>query len=392
MPPRQKTSIARSPAFVKSSTDVFSKMKDEDFYGPKVQHVFLYGTVTSEKLEKLSRDIVAANREGVPTSADAPATKPRPIVIHINSPGGYINEGLAMRALLGRSKVPICALVEGMSASAATFVSIFAPYRVICKEAVVLIHQYSAVVWGQKEMMESQMHEINVVYKSIVDDYVQHTKLKESDLKELVKHDLFMDAKWALKNGVTDRIIDPVHKGHKPEHSFIKTIQSNSVNNMVMKPDVENYGLDTAANISQMVSGAPQLQTVVIRPTNGSVYDTFDAVAIANHVKSIPTTTYMLLDGSFMDLVSIIPLMYCSHRVMYTHSTLNLSGTMFFTGAHIFDDIIHNTKLNFEIIRGILKTTTKLPDNVIESLKSARTVFTAEDCLKYGIVDELVDA
>eukprot|EP00873_Tetraselmis_striata_P027022 jgi/Tetstr1/447286/TSEL_034723.t1 len=230
------------------------------------------------------------------------------------------------------------------------------------------------------------------MYKSIADDYVQHTKLKDTDLKELLKHDLIMDAKWALKNGVVDRIIDPVHTGPKSGISFIKTIQSTFVNNLVIKRDAENLGLDTVSQISRMVSGASQLRNVVIRSTLNSITSTFDAVAIANHVKSIPATTYMLLDGSFHDLISVIPLLCCTHRVMYTHATLNLAGTIFFTRTQIFDDVIHNTKLNFGIIKGILKSRTKLPDNVIESLKSARTLFTAEECLKYGIVDELVDA
>lgn len=160
MPPRRKASIARSPAFIKRSVDVFSKMKDHDFYGPKVQHVFLYGVLTPEKLEMLSQDILAANRDGMQTET---ATKPRPIVVHMNSPGGSMEDGLSMRALLGRTKLALCVLVEGMSASAATFISIFAPYRVICKDAVVLLHQYSALVMGQKEVLDSILYELNVV-------------------------------------------------------------------------------------------------------------------------------------------------------------------------------------------------------------------------------------
>jgi hypothetical protein len=51
-----------------------------------------------------------------------------------------------------------------------------------------------------------------------------------------------------------------------------------------------------------------------------------------------------------MDLVSVLPLLFCTRRAMYTHATLNVDGSVFITGAHLLEDIVHNSKANFEII------------------------------------------
>lgn len=391
MSPKKKISIARSKGFIKAAHDFFGKLKDHEFYGPKVQHVFLYGEITDEKLDQLSNDILAANKAG---EGETPSVNPRPIVIHINSPGGNMHAGLAMRAIMSRSRVPVCSLVEGMSASAATFVSIFAPYRVICEDAVVMIHQYSAWMHGDRASIQNNLAEIDHVYRDIVDDYLQHTKIGEKEMRDLLKHDMLMDAKWAFSKGVSDRIIAPGSKKSSASHDqdLVSILQSTSVNNIVLQKDAINYGLANSIYINSIASTNDDLKHVVIRPTHSSVFDTFDAVALSNHVRSIPATTFMLVDSSFVDLVTILPLLFCSRRVMYTHSTLNVEGSIFMMGGHLFDDIVHNTKLNFAIFKKMLKERTKMSDDMIEGLKSSRTFFTAEECLQHGIVDEIIDA
>lgn len=295
MPPRKKSSIARSKGFIKAAHDFFGKLKDHEFYGPKVQHVFLYGEITDEKLEALSNDILAANRAG---ESETPSVNPRPIVIHINSPGGYMHAGLAMRASMSRSRVPVCSLAEGISASASTFVSIFAPYRVICEDAVAMIHQYSAWMHGNSTSIHNQLAEVDHVYRDIVDDYLQHTKIDEKEMRELLKHDMFMDAKWALSKGVVDRIITPDSKRSvSHDQNLVSILQSTSVNNIVLKRDDINYGLANSLYINAMASTNDDLKHVVIRPTHSSVFDTFDAVALSNHIRSIPATTFMLVDS-----------------------------------------------------------------------------------------------
>ena len=391
MPPRKKTSVARSKAFIKRAHDFFSKLEDHEFYGPKVQHVFLYGEITPERLETLSTDILEANREG---ENESPAVNPRPIVIHINSPGGNMHDGLAMRAILGRSKVPVCALVEGISCSAATFVSIFAPYRVMCEDAVCLIHQYSSWMHGQASLIHSMLEEVDTVYRGLVEDYLQHTKIPEKEMRDMLKHDMFMDAKWALSKGVTDRVVSP--DATKPPRGLADTpltevLQSTTVNHVVLRQDAVNYGLENARCMNSVASADGDPKHVIVRPTYRSGFDTFDGVALSNHVRAIRAPTFLLVD-SYMDLVSVLPLLFCTRRAMYTHATLNVDGSVFITGAHLLDDVVHNSKVNFVITKSILKRCTKLPDDKIEGLKSARTFFTAEDCLKYGIVDELIDA
>jgi ATP-dependent protease ClpP protease subunit len=43
--------------------------------------------------------------------------------------------------------------------------------------------------------------------KCIKKIYLEHTKLKEPELDDILKHDIYLDAEEALKYGIVDEII-----------------------------------------------------------------------------------------------------------------------------------------------------------------------------------------
>jgi ClpP class serine protease len=68
------------------------------------------------------------------------------IVVHVHSPGG---SGYSMQLLISMYSlvnVPICSMVDGYSASAATGISVLAPYRVAASQfSWTLIHDISYI-------------------------------------------------------------------------------------------------------------------------------------------------------------------------------------------------------------------------------------------------------
>lgn len=93
------------------------------------------------------------------------------INLHINSPGGYVDEGLAMYNAIRQHPAEVTALVESVAASAASFVAMAADRVVIAKTAKMTIHDAWGVVFGnardcraQAEVLEEESDNIAGIY------------------------------------------------------------------------------------------------------------------------------------------------------------------------------------------------------------------------------------
>src|SRR5688572_29756704 len=68
------------------------------------------------------------------------AIKASRINLHINSPGGYVSDGLAMYAAIQQHSAEVVAYIESEAASAASFVAMAADRIVMSKNAKIFIH------------------------------------------------------------------------------------------------------------------------------------------------------------------------------------------------------------------------------------------------------------
>jgi ATP-dependent protease ClpP protease subunit len=65
---------------------------------------------------------------------------PKPIVIHLSSPGGYCISMNLFNVFSQTQRLPLCVIIESMCASAATELQLLAPYRVMVDYSEYLIH------------------------------------------------------------------------------------------------------------------------------------------------------------------------------------------------------------------------------------------------------------
>ena len=130
-----------------------------------------------------------------------------PIRLHINSYGGSVFAGLSSVDYIKDSTVPVHSIVEGCAASAATLMSVVAERRFIKSNAYMLIHQLSAGMWGKFEEMKDEMENCEALMESIKKIYVAHAKIPKAKLDEILKRDLWLDAKTCLEYGLVDEII-----------------------------------------------------------------------------------------------------------------------------------------------------------------------------------------
>ena len=130
-----------------------------------------------------------------------------PLYLHINSFGGSVFAGFSSVDHILNSKVPVYSVVDGCAASAATIMSVVASKRYMHKHAFMLIHQLSAGYWGKYEELKDDMQNNDLIMNKIKDIYKEYTKIPSKKLDEVLKRDLWWDAKTCLEYGLIDEII-----------------------------------------------------------------------------------------------------------------------------------------------------------------------------------------
>jgi ATP-dependent Clp protease protease subunit len=192
--------LVKSPT-VEDDDDDLSDIESSD------NSIYFYTAVSKKSILNLNKEIRKTNKELAATAFNLDIEIPE-IKLYINSPGGLLLDCFAGVDTIRNSKAPIHSIVEGSAASAGTILSVVAKKRSITKNSYMLIHQLSSGMWGKFEDMKDDMQNATNLMERIYEIYGQYTKIPKNTLKEILKHDIYFDAKTCLKYGLVDKIIE----------------------------------------------------------------------------------------------------------------------------------------------------------------------------------------
>ena len=172
----------------------------------------------------LNGEIDALFGVGPGTMAKALAEFPAdaPVVLHINSPGGTVNDAIAMVAQLNDREGSYEAVVEGMAGSAATFFLMSANVRKATKLSTVMIHNSSAAFRGDSDAHERVAKLLKATDIEVASFYADRSKLSKDKLLEMMSAGTStnmgttMTAQQALSNGFVDELVELKSKVKEP--------------------------------------------------------------------------------------------------------------------------------------------------------------------------------
>ena len=168
--------------------------------------IYFYSEVTRPECLSLNKSLQEIGNSMVST-AQTYGVPPPPVRIHINSYGGSVFAGLSSVDCILSSQAPVHSIIEGCAASAATLMSVVASERYIRENSYMLIHQLSSGMWGKYEELKDDMKNSDTLMARIKGIYEKHAKIPKKELAEILKHDLWFDAKTCLKYGLVDDIL-----------------------------------------------------------------------------------------------------------------------------------------------------------------------------------------
>lgn len=134
----------------------------------------------------------------------------RPFTLHVNSPGGDMFAGLAIYNAIDSYRGQVTAVVEGVAASAASFISMAADKIVMPSNSMMMLHEASVGVIGGVESMREGARILGNLNSSMANAYAAKSGLTVERVKALMAATTWMTAEEALALGFADEVRDAV--------------------------------------------------------------------------------------------------------------------------------------------------------------------------------------
>lgn len=128
------------------------------------------------------------------------------ITLRVNSPGGDVFDGVAIHNSLKNHKAKVTGIVDGIAASAASFILMAADKIEMPANSFLLIHGASGMSFGNADDMRAVADDLDRIDKSLTSTYVARAGSTTAKVKALMKEDRLMDATEAKEWGFTDEI------------------------------------------------------------------------------------------------------------------------------------------------------------------------------------------
>ena len=188
----------------------FFKQEEDELIYLNQNHLFFHTEVSEQSVDKvknLMREYLNKVTKVKKTHIMGVFT-PKPLYLHIYSPGGDVHAGFSLYDfIISYDKhIPVHTIIEGSAASAATMISIAGSKRYITPSSYMLIHQLSTFFGGNFEQIKDEFSNCQKLMTRIKKIYSDKTTIPKKQLDDILKHDIFWDANECLKYGLVDEI------------------------------------------------------------------------------------------------------------------------------------------------------------------------------------------
>lgn len=130
------------------------------------------------------------------------------IDLRINSEGGSVFDGKAMYSLLIEHKAKVITHIDGLAASAASFIAMAGDEIHIAEGGFVMIHNAWMFSMGDAKEMRRTADLLDTVNGTILDVYAARTKGDKNKIAKMMDDETWMTAAEAVKNGFADKMVE----------------------------------------------------------------------------------------------------------------------------------------------------------------------------------------
>lgn len=118
--------------------------------------------------------------------------------IYVNSPGGSVFVASAMTSMLERAKergVTINAYVDGLAASAASFLIMAADNIIMYKNSMMMIHKPMSMAWGNANDLQKTIDALNTIEEAVMMPLYEKKAIGDLEtIKEMINNETWLTA------------------------------------------------------------------------------------------------------------------------------------------------------------------------------------------------------
>lgn len=130
------------------------------------------------------------------------------IDLHINSPGGDVFDGRAIASAIAQHPANITAYVDGLAASAASFVATAADEVIMAPGSFMMIHNAWAFTYGNADELRTTADLLDKIDGSLIEDYVRVSGASAEQVKAWMDAETWFTAQEAVDAGLADRVAE----------------------------------------------------------------------------------------------------------------------------------------------------------------------------------------
>lgn len=162
------------------------------------------------------------------------------VKLRINSPGGAVFAGRAMQAAIREYPGNVDAYVDGIAASAASFIPQGCRNLYMNEGAMMMIHKGWTFAFGNADDFTEMAEMLTKIDNSIVKTYAKYNRagLNEQKILDYMTAETWFTDDEAVKNGFADALPDDTENGPKDaQNSAAIAWNLNVFKNQVARPD-----------------------------------------------------------------------------------------------------------------------------------------------------------
>ncbi|WP_181711326.1 head maturation protease, ClpP-related [Roseovarius sp. TE539] len=132
------------------------------------------------------------------------------IDLRLNSPGGSVFDAVAIHNALSRHAGTVTVWIDGIAASAASYVAMAGDAIVMPENAFLMIHDPSGLVMGTAADMREMAGTLDKIAAGMLRGYAAKSGKTEDEIAALMAAETWFSAAEALDAGLATRLADPV--------------------------------------------------------------------------------------------------------------------------------------------------------------------------------------
>jgi ATP-dependent Clp protease protease subunit len=171
---------------------------------PKSFEVKSEGTTTRIELYDVIDDYYGVSASDFVAALNG--IKESDISLHINCPGGDVFAARSMVAAIAAHPATITAYIDGLAASAASYVAMACDNVVMQDGSMMMIHNAWSFAMGNAADMHATAALLEKIDATIVSDYMRKTDLPQDEIIQMMADETWLTAQEAVDKGFADSI------------------------------------------------------------------------------------------------------------------------------------------------------------------------------------------